>query len=115
MWQSENGDILKRERGSYAPYRIRNRTGNVVNVWSERSDNRHSGHDSAVRMQSGDTIDWRFDDWKASREVCHISLFLAPDILIQWREFFHILSTDFQTITHSVCNLKTKPGSVYDI
>ncbi|KAH9937704.1 vacuolar protein sorting-associated protein 13 [Fomitopsis serialis] len=46
----EGDNVLRKARGSYAPYRIHNRTG------------------SSIFIANGKIIDWRFDDWKTIRE-----------------------------------------------
>ena len=113
-WHIENGDVLQRARGTYAPYRIRNRTGIVVSVWSENENDEAGSQASTVRMQSGDSIDWRFDDWKASREVCLICkifgvfLRLAHNVDING-------SMGSQTIMLLVYSSKIELGNVCDI
>ncbi|KAI0073133.1 vacuolar protein sorting-associated protein 13 [Panus rudis PR-1116 ss-1] len=68
--QQEGEHVLKASRGSNAPYRIRNRTGYPVYVWSDLEG--HTNLDgSGVQVPHGRTIDWRFDDWKTMRE--HVS------------------------------------------
>ena len=68
IWSKEGEHVLRKARGGDAPYRIRNRTGGSVQVWSDMDDptNKIS---PAVKITSGETIDWRFDDWKTLREV----------------------------------------------
>jgi hypothetical protein len=55
-------------RGGYAPYRIRNRTGSPINVWGD-SEGINMQEAAPAMIQNDETIDWRFDDWKAMREV----------------------------------------------
>lgn len=68
-WSKEGEHVLRKARGGDAPYRIRNRTGNSVHVWSDMDDPTNKNA-PAVKVTSGETIDWRFDDWKTLREVC---------------------------------------------
>jgi len=60
-------------RGSRTPYKLKNRTGYNLSVWSV------SSHDATnteiVKMVDGQDLDWRFDDWRKTREVRFISLF----------------------------------------
>ncbi|KAF8509808.1 vacuolar protein sorting-associated protein 13 [Gautieria morchelliformis] len=69
-WSKEGEYVLRKARGGDAPYRIRNRTGGSVQVWSDM-DGSSSKVSPAVKVASGETIDWRFDDWKTLRE--HVS------------------------------------------
>lgn len=62
MFGKEGEKMLQKARGSYAPYRIQNRTGSPLLLWSD--DESH-----AVKIDHSRTIDWRFDDWKTMREV----------------------------------------------
>ncbi|KAG7450519.1 vacuolar protein sorting-associated protein 13 [Guyanagaster necrorhizus] len=67
MWSEEGERVLQRARGSYAPYRIRNRTGSTILAWSEvTSRGSHDGE--SIKILNEETKDWRFDDWKALRE-----------------------------------------------
>lgn len=62
MLGKEGEGVLQKARGSYAPYRIQNRTGSLLSLWSDDEVN-------AVKVDHNRTIDWRFDDWKTTREV----------------------------------------------
>ena len=69
MFGQEGERVLRRARGSYAPYRIRNRTGCSIFIWAD-ADGSATALDSAMTEIPHDkTIDWRFDDWKTMREV----------------------------------------------
>lgn len=69
MFGQDGERVLRRARGSYAPYRIRNRTGCSIYVWSD-VDGSSSIQDAAMTEIAHDkTVDWRFDDWKTMREV----------------------------------------------
>ncbi|KAK7058962.1 Vacuolar protein sorting-associated protein 13 [Paramarasmius palmivorus] len=65
-WNKEGDVILQNARGSYAPYRIHNRTGSPILVWTEDEED-HVAH-SGVQIANEQTIDWRFDDWRTMRE-----------------------------------------------
>ncbi|KAH9950347.1 vacuolar protein sorting-associated protein 13 [Amylocystis lapponica] len=74
MMATEGEQVLRSARGSYAPYRIRNRTGSSIYVWSDvdgSSDAADSVDTTAKQIANEKTIDWRFDDWKTVRE--HVS------------------------------------------
>jgi vacuolar protein sorting-associated protein 13A/C len=70
MWSKEGERVLERARGSYAPYRIRNRTGSPVFIWSDIDGSSHvNDRAQAVQIANEESLDWRFDDWKTMREV----------------------------------------------
>ncbi|KAI0756975.1 vacuolar protein sorting-associated protein 13 [Daedaleopsis nitida] len=68
---TEGERMLQKARGSYAPYRIWNRTGYPLFVWSDTEGSGNTRETNAKQVASGKTIDWRFDDWKTMRE--HVS------------------------------------------
>ncbi|KAL0581607.1 Vacuolar protein sorting-associated protein 13 [Marasmius crinis-equi] len=68
MWSKEGEHILQNARGSYAPYRIRNRTGSPVFIWTDDDNNNLLDSDGGVQIANEQTIDWRFDDWRTMRE-----------------------------------------------
>ena len=69
MLGKEGEHTLAKARGSYAPYRIQNRTGSQIFIWAD-TDGRGSANDpAAVEIANDQTVDWRFDDWKTMREV----------------------------------------------
>jgi vacuolar protein sorting-associated protein 13A/C len=59
----ESEHVLQKPRGVRAPYRIRNLTGITLRLWAD------GGRTNATVINDGDTIDWRFDDWRTMREV----------------------------------------------
>jgi len=63
---STEEDVLSKPRGNDAPYRIRNQTGFVMNVWAQRDDGREG---SAARIEDGDEAPWRFEDATIMRET----------------------------------------------
>ena len=72
----QEGDrVMRKARGSYAPYRIRNRTGCPVYIWSD-VDGSVSATDAAMTEIAHDKeVDWRFDDWRTMREVSRVITF----------------------------------------
>ncbi|KAF4623901.1 hypothetical protein D9613_001806 [Agrocybe pediades] len=67
-WNKEGDAVLKKARGAYAPYRIRNQTGSPVFVWSDTDSTANTKDVDAVKILHDQAIDWRFDDWKTMRE-----------------------------------------------
>jgi vacuolar protein sorting-associated protein 13A/C len=74
MWGKEGQVVLQKARGSFAPYRIRNRTGSPLFVWSDDDASRSSVDASTVKVANDQTVDWRFDDWKTMREASALAL-----------------------------------------
>ena len=70
MFSAEGEQVLRKARGSYAPYRIRNRTGLPVYIWSDIEGGATVADSVRTEIPNEKTIDWRFDDWKTMREVC---------------------------------------------
>ncbi|KAF9453814.1 vacuolar protein sorting-associated protein 13 [Macrolepiota fuliginosa MF-IS2] len=68
MWNREGKNVLQKARGTYAPYRIRNRTGASLLVWSEADDNTNVTVLETTPIHNDQIVDWRFDDWRATRE-----------------------------------------------
>lgn len=69
MWSREGKSVLQKARGTYAPYRIRNQTGASLLVWSEVDSSINVTEVETIPVHNDQTIDWRFDDWRATREV----------------------------------------------
>jgi vacuolar protein sorting-associated protein 13A/C len=69
MWSREGERVLQKARGSYAPYRIRNRTGSSIFIWSDLDGSSNITTEGVVQIANSQTLDWRFDDWKTMREV----------------------------------------------
>ncbi|KAF9270221.1 DUF1162-domain-containing protein [Marasmius fiardii PR-910] len=68
MWSKEGEYILQNARGSYAPYRIRNRTGSPIFIWADDDNNDLLDNSAGVQIANEQIVDWRFDDWKTMRE-----------------------------------------------
>ncbi|RDX55846.1 vacuolar protein sorting-associated protein 13 [Lentinus brumalis] len=71
MLGTEGERVLEKARGSYAPYRIWNRTGYPLFIWSDTEGSGNTKETNSKQIANGKTIDWRFDDWKTMRE--HVS------------------------------------------
>ncbi|KAG6900136.1 hypothetical protein C0993_002481 [Termitomyces sp. T159_Od127] len=67
----EDDQPLQKSRGIYAPYRIRNRTGSAILVWSDMESTSGNKDLGATKILNDEIADWRFDDWKTMRE--HVS------------------------------------------
>lgn len=69
MWNREGENLLQKARGTYAPYRVRNRTGASLLLWSEADAGVNINETEGTPIHDDQIIDWRFDDWRATREV----------------------------------------------
>ena len=69
MLGTEGERVLQKARGSYAPYKIWNRTGYPLFIWSDTEGSGNTRETNSKQIPNGKTIDWRFDDWKTMREV----------------------------------------------
>lgn len=58
---------LTEELRHMAPFRIRNRTGYRLSVWSENEQQQGARH-AARRVEDGRDMPWLFEDWKSLRE-----------------------------------------------
>ena len=76
-WSQEGEDVLQKPRGTYAPYRIRNRTGTPLFIWTDL-DHTSTSEGEMTKILDNQTVEWRFDDWKTMREVCLCWLHGAP-------------------------------------
>ncbi|KAJ1311504.1 hypothetical protein OPQ81_009991 [Rhizoctonia solani] len=84
VWQQKGDQVLQRARGGDAPYRIHNRTGDVIHVWADQDpSSKHDKAPQSVKISDGEIVDWRFDDWKAMRE--HVSTTRAHLIGMQFQ------------------------------
>lgn len=61
----EGEKVFKKARGAHAPFLIKNRTGYPLSLWSETAHVDGEAH----RLEDGEDAPWRFDDWRAIREV----------------------------------------------
>jgi len=64
---SQSDDVLSKPRGAESPYRIRNQTGFPIHVWAD-TDNSASGT-MAKRLEDGEEVPWRVEEWEKMREV----------------------------------------------
>ena len=85
IWSKEGDRVLKTARGTYAPYRISNRTGGAIFVWSDIDGSVNANVYSSVKVDQNENVEWRFDDWKTTREVsstvCSLALVVCIDAL----------------------------------
>lgn len=57
-------------RGAEKPYRIHNDTGHTLNIWIKNSDDDAvNKRANLTKLQSGEIIDWEFEDWRVVRET----------------------------------------------
>lgn len=69
IW-SKHGEQIKTERGSDSPFRVRNRTGYSLLVWSDLgSGSKPKDAADVKRLEDDADIPWRFEDRKQMREV----------------------------------------------
>ncbi|KAI0321342.1 hypothetical protein OF83DRAFT_1274656 [Amylostereum chailletii] len=68
MLTKDSERVLQSARGTNAPYKIRNRTGTPLYVWSDTDASGEKKDANATKLNDGQNIDWRFDDWRAMRE-----------------------------------------------
>ncbi|KAG6857562.1 hypothetical protein H0H87_000161 [Tephrocybe sp. NHM501043] len=71
LWGKEGEQAHRKPRGTYAPYRIRNRTGSTILIWSDMESSLATKDHGAVKILNDQTVEWRFDDSKTMRE--HVS------------------------------------------
>ena len=69
LWSKQGEIVLQKARGSFAPYRIRNRTGSPILIWSDIDGAANAADSAPIKIENEQMIDWRFDDWKTMREV----------------------------------------------
>lgn len=65
----ESEHVLQKPRGTRAPYRIRNLTGITLRLWADGGRTGRETRTNPTVINDGETIDWRFDDWRTMREV----------------------------------------------
>ncbi|KAG9019286.1 hypothetical protein FRB90_004293 [Tulasnella sp. 427] len=69
IWSKEGERLMKKARGGDAPYKIFNRTGAALQVWSDVDDKSKGGSQAqSVQLEDGASIEWRFDDWRTMRD-----------------------------------------------
>ena len=75
VWSKEGDSVLQKARGSYAPYKIVNRTGGAIYVWSDSNSSDDSKSSQSTKIEHGSSIEWRFEDWRKMRDVSrHLSV-----------------------------------------
>lgn len=58
--------IYSGERGTIAPYALRNRTGYRITVWNSTDSNEEP---VLKELENGQDMPWWFEDWRKRREV----------------------------------------------
>lgn len=62
----DENDFLTRPRESGAPYRVKNETGYVIEIWTDNDE--ESIPETVHTVGDGEEIPWRFHDWNVVRE-----------------------------------------------
>ncbi len=75
----ESEHVLHNPRGIRTPYRICNLTGISLRLWADGGRTGRETKTNATVINDGETIDWRFDDWRTMREV---SIYITPGTII---------------------------------
>lgn len=105
MWGQEQELVMQKDRGSYAPYRILNRTGSPLFIWSDNDTSSGMQESNAVKLNHDQIIDWRFDDWKKIREVGPATNFFSRQLTNFSARF------DVRTTQHRHSSLRETLGS----
>lgn len=111
IWGSEGERVLKKARGGDAPYRIVNRTGATVDVWSDTDDKARGADVQRARIADGGDNEWRFDDWKTTREV-------RPHIEVHsYRKFIPVVFSAFLQVAPiaSLFNFRVNLGKPFGV
>ncbi|KAG0173105.1 hypothetical protein DFQ30_008890 [Apophysomyces sp. BC1015] len=67
LWDEQGEFVYSGERGTIAPYRIKNRTGYRIHLWN--ADNADSSQAQIRQLDDGEEIMWWFEDWRKRRET----------------------------------------------
>uniref|UniRef100_A0A0W0G3E4 Putative vacuolar protein sorting-associated protein vps13 n=1 Tax=Moniliophthora roreri TaxID=221103 RepID=A0A0W0G3E4_MONRR len=105
-WSKDGEFILQNARGSYAPYRIRNRTGSPIFIWADDESSNNESDNSGVQIANDQTVDWRFDDWKTMREA-------SPFLFLYMGAYGSYSMCRLPAITISGFDSLAKHGSTY--
>jgi hypothetical protein len=108
IWRRESDNVLRMNRGENAPFRVRNRTGYPIRIWSETDDKRASPQSEYI--SDGQEIPWRFDDWRSMREVGERSHSRCSYPLIDI-----IRTLPRRATTHLVSRLREHRGNAFDM
>ncbi|KAJ8463158.1 hypothetical protein ONZ45_g17681 [Pleurotus djamor] len=61
MWGKEGDRVLQKARGSYAPYRVWNRTGYPISIWAAPESSKEPAKVSPrLKVATAQSVDWRF-------------------------------------------------------
>ena len=73
QFMQQDEDMLTKPRGIDAPYRLRNQTGFGLHVWAV-TNTLLDQNPMAAKLEDGEEIPWRFEEWGKMREVCLSSI-----------------------------------------
>lgn len=68
VWNKEGNRIIEQGRGIDAPFLVRNRTGYPILIWSDSAGNQRGKSVEVKRVADGNSIPWRFQDYKKLRD-----------------------------------------------
>ncbi|KAF7732148.1 hypothetical protein EC973_006403 [Apophysomyces ossiformis] len=70
LWSKQGEFVYSGERGTIAPYRIRNWTGYRIHIWSANSVGTTDNDDIQMKqLDDGEETAWWFEDWRIRRET----------------------------------------------
>ncbi|KAH9944371.1 vacuolar protein sorting-associated protein 13 [Epithele typhae] len=92
MLSTEGEHMLEKARGIYAPYKIWNRTGYPIFIWSDTEGGESHKETNTKQIPAGKTIDWRFNDWKTMREHVSSSGHNSIGVQIVGKQWEHLRS-----------------------
>ncbi|TBU65089.1 vacuolar protein sorting-associated protein 13 [Dichomitus squalens] len=110
MLGTEGEQVLKNARGSYAPYKIWNRTGYPLFIWSDTEGSNGTKDTAAKQVPNGKTIDWRFDDWKTMREHVSSSGHNSIGVQIVGKQWEHLRSVPVDREGEYTFSLRPRTG-----
>ncbi|CEG78909.1 hypothetical protein RMATCC62417_13445 [Rhizopus microsporus] len=70
MLDKQRDTVYSGERGTVAPYEIRNRTGYDITIWNSTNSNEGP---TLKELKDGDSIPWWFEDWRKRRETTEVT------------------------------------------
>ncbi|RCI00207.1 hypothetical protein CU097_014138 [Rhizopus azygosporus] len=70
MLDKQRDTVYSGERGTVAPYEIRNRTGYDITIWNSTNSNEGP---TLKELKDGESIPWWFEDWRKRRETTDVT------------------------------------------
>ncbi|CEI90291.1 hypothetical protein RMCBS344292_04619 [Rhizopus microsporus] len=70
MLDKQRDTVYSGERGTVAPYEIRNRTGYDITIWNSTNSNEGP---TLKELKDGENIPWWFEDWRKRRETTDVT------------------------------------------